>query len=273
MSVVWCNGEIVDELHLKSNERGLMLGDGIFETIAVRAGNAIWLNEHIQRMGNAAAELGIGFSSENVLHAVKMVLKYSQAEAEVLRITLTRGPTARGLAADGTSPSLIITLNPFDRNALPKSVRLATSVIRRNETAPSCRLKTLSYIDAIAAAREVSKRADDALMLNSKGHVASTTIGNIFLLKANVLITPSTSQAILPGIARQKLIHGAAELGLVFEERAVEAKELHVADCVFITNSLRLATPVSSLDGKACRTRDIGFIQGYYENHSKGDTP
>lgn len=271
MSVVWCNGEIVDQLHLKSNERGLMLGDGIFETIAVRAGNPIWLPEHIQRMGDAAAELGIGFSSENIFDAVKAVLKHSQAEAEVLRITLTRGPTLRGLAAEGTTPSLIITLSPFDRSALQKSVRLATSAIRRNETAPSCRLKTLSYIDAIAAAREVSARADDALMLNSKGHVASTTIGNIFLLKANVLSTPSTDQAILPGIARQKLIRGAAELGLIVEERAVEIKELHAADCVFVTNSLRLATPVSSLDGKACGTRDIGFIQGYYEQHSKGD--
>ena len=273
MSVVWCNGEVVDELHLKSNERGLMLGDGIFETIAVRAGNAIWLNEHIQRMGNAAAELGIGFSSDNILEAVKVVLKHSQAKTEVLRITLTRGPSPRGLAAEGTTPSLIITLNPFDRNALPKSVRLATSQIRRNETAPSCRLKTLSYIDAIAAAREVSTRADDALMLNFLGNVASTTIGNVFLLKANVLITPSPDQAILPGIARHKLICGAAELGLIVQERAVEAKELHTADCVFVTNSLRLATPVSSLDGKACGTRDIGFIQGYYEQHSKGDAP
>ena len=273
MSVVWYNGAIVDQLNLQPSDRGLLLGDGIFETVAVRAGKPVWLDEHITRMKHAAMELGLKFSAEQIELAIKAILQESQTETEVLRITLTRGPTARGLAAEGLTSSLVVSLNGFDRKALSQSVRLATSAIRRNEFAPSSRLKTLSYIDAIAAAREVSARADDALMLNTKGNVASTTIGNIFFLKGKSLITASQDQAILPGIARQKLLLGAHNLGLDGEERAVHREELHTADCVFITNSLRLAMPVSSIDDKACGTRDIGLIQAYYEQLAKGDSP
>ena len=272
MSVVWCNGSIVDALNFQPSERGLLLGDGIFETVAVRAGKPVWLADHIERMKSAALELGLQFLADRINGAISSVLQKSQANSEVLRITLTRGPTARGLAAEGSNASLLVSLNAFDRAAQPSSVRLATSAIRRNEFAPSSRLKTLSYIDAVAAAREVSARADDALMLNTKDHVASTTIGNIFLLNGKMLITPSQDQAILPGIARQKLVRNAAALGLIVEEGAVDVKALHESDCVFVTNSLRLATPVSSIDDRLCGTRDIGFIQAYYEHLAKGDT-
>jgi branched-chain amino acid aminotransferase len=268
MSVVWFNGEFVQRLSVDADERGLMLGDGIFETIAVRNGRTVWLKEHLNRMAQASVELGIGFDRKKIERAVAEVLIKSHAAAEVLRITLTRGPTARGLSAEGQTPSLILSLNPFDRSALPKHTRLATSKIRRNQTAPSSRLKTLSYIDEIQAAREVSHLADDALMLNTMGHVASTTIANIFLVKGNLLITPADNQGILQGIARKKLLEATH---LIVESRVVETQELTQADCVFLTNSLRLATPVSEIDGKLCGTRDIGFIHSYYEQISNGD--
>ncbi len=273
MSILWCNGRFVDQLILDPAERGLMLGDGIFETIAVRHARPIWCDEHLTRMQNAAAELGLQYEDAKIRQAVRDVLKKSMSPTEVLRITLTRGPTPRGLNANGSAPSLILSLNPFDRTAQPKSIRLATSTIRRNDTSPASRLKTLSYIDNIAAAREVQPFADDALMLNTQGRVASTPIANIFLLKGKTLITPSSDQAILKGIARQKLLQGAVALGLQAEERAVNPNELKTADCVFLTNSLRLATPVSSIDGKPGETGDISVIQDYYESLSKGEQP
>jgi branched-chain amino acid aminotransferase len=265
MSIVWSNGRFVESLNLDPAERGLMLGDGIFETLAVRDGKAIWLEAHLARMENAAHELGLSFNASDIRFAITATLKRSAQPSEVLRVTLTRGPTARGLAVDGTKPTLVLSLNPFDRSKLPASVRLATSAIRRNAAAPSSQFKTLSYIDAIAAAREVSDRADDALMLNTEENVASTTIANIFLLKGNSLITPAEDQAILPGIARNKLITGAPELGLDVESRLVKIDELLAAEAVFVTNSLRLATTVSSIDGTACGMRSILPINTFLE--------
>ena len=165
---------------------------------------------------------------------------------------------------------LFRSLNPFDLSKLPASVRLATSSVRRNPSAPSSVHKTLSYSDAVFAAREVAGRADDALMLNTQGHVACTTIANIFLLEGKALITPALDQGILAGTARGLLIDGAGEIGLGVQERAVAAAEIPAADAVFLTNALRLATFVSSVDGKNCGNRDIGFINAFLERNQIG---
>jgi branched-chain amino acid aminotransferase len=263
MSVVWFNGEfIAGKLALDPADRGLTLGDGLFETILVVKGKPVWLSDHLERMGDAADELGLGFDAVGIRVGVAAVLEQSSAPQEVLRITLTRGVVpGRALGGIGPSPSLLITLATFDPQAVPKTITLATSRIRRNETAPSSRLKTLSYIDAIAAAREISGRADDALMLNTAGHVASTTIGNLFLLKGKQLLTPAATQGILPGIARAKLLQGAGALGLEAQEAMLTLNDIHAADAVFRTNSLRLVTQVTMLDGKVLGQGSIEFIR------------
>lgn len=250
MSVVWFNGQLVDgSLALDPHDRGFLLGDGIFETVAVLKHKPLWLDEHMQRMAHAALELGIPFHAESLFAGVGEVLMKSQAQCEVLRITLSRGKASRGLAGDGASPSLLITLDGFAPANLFQPCRLKLSTIRRNEFAPSSRLKTLSYVDGIAAAREAASAADDALMLNTAGHVASSTIANIFLLRGGELITPSLDQGILPGITRRILLDHAARFGFTPVERSVSREELGDAEAVFLCNSLRFIRAVTALDG------------------------
>jgi len=262
MSVVWFNGAIVENsLPLDAADRGLTLGDGVFETIAVYNDRAAWLEEHLARMAAAAKELGIGFDELQIRSGIIAALAENKFDVAVMRITLTRGVVMpRALAGFGNAPSLLITLSAFDPTH-PTSITLAVSTIRRNETAPSSRLKTLSYIDNIAAAREVTDRADDALMLNSAGHVACTTIGNLFLIKGDRLITPRADQGILRGVTRAKLLSHAGEMLLKPEETTVSLEDVFLADAVFRTNSLRLATPVTMLEGRTLGTRPIHDIK------------
>ena len=266
MSVVWFNSEFLyDTLPLDPADRGLMLGDGLFETIAVAGGQAIWLNEHIVRLVGSAAALGISADEADLRVSIAKVLKRSNALHEVLRITLTRGVTQRGLAADAHQSSLLISLLPFDPAQQPMGLTLATSIIRRNETAPSSRHKTLSYIDNVAAAREVKGKADDALMLNTAGHVACSTVGNIFILKDGELVTPHDGQGILQGITRAKIFDHAE-----FKARqdVVTVDDLYAADAVFLTNSLRLVTPVTKLDDMALGTQSVQHIKDYLKGLS-----
>jgi branched-chain amino acid aminotransferase len=251
LSAVWFNGKFVGEtLPLDAHDRGFLLGDGVFETVAVINHKPLWLDEHVQRMAHAAAELGIAFNAERTFSGLTEVLEKSAAPCEVLRITLSRGKAARGLAGDGTSPSLLITLDKFAAQNLFQPCRLKVSQVRRNEFAPSSRLKTLSYIDGIAAAREVASEADEALMLNTSGHVASATVANIFMLQGDELVTPSLDQGILPGITRRTLLDHAKKLGLKPVERAVPLEDLVRADAVFLCNSLRFIRPVTTLNGE-----------------------
>jgi branched-chain amino acid aminotransferase len=259
MSRCWFNGALVDgPLAVARAERGLLLGDGLFETILVFNGKPLWGNMHFLRLEASAAELGIPFDRDGLDDALAELLAAAPKSHQVLRVTLTRGSAARGLAADGGSPSLLLTLDPFDPKLMFQPVSLASTAIRRNPASVSSRHKTLSYIDNIAAAREAAaKGAEDALMLNAKGAVACSSIANIFLLKGRTLITPARDQGILTGVMRQALVHSAARLGLTPEERAVKPAEIRKADAVFVSNSLRFIRPVTSLDGKPLAQGDL----------------
>jgi branched-chain amino acid aminotransferase len=130
-------------------------------------------------------------------------------------------------------------------------VKLITAKTRRNEHSPASRHKTLSYMDNILAAREASAAgADDALLLNTRGRIACSTICNLFLLRHGRLITPPESEGVLPGIARQHVIASAPDLGLNCEVRPIEPAELTGDTALFLTNSLRLIRPVTALDGR-----------------------
>jgi branched-chain amino acid aminotransferase len=154
-----------------------------------------------------------------------------------------------------------MTLDGFDAKNMFQPCRLKVSTVRRNESAPSSRLKTLSYIDGIAAAREVASDADDALMLNTHGHVASSTVANIFLLQGNELITPSLNQGILPGITRRVVLENAKRMGIAPVEKAVSLEDLFRADAVFLCNSLRFLRPATTLNGEPLNKRSIDDLR------------
>ncbi len=263
MRRVWFNGEIAaGSIALDPRDRGLLLGDGIFETLLVLNRTPLWANMHLARMEGGAKELGLRFARDAVDDAVAEILQHAPETHQVLRITLTRGGSTRGLGSNGGTPSLLITLDPFDPGLMFQPVTLATSTIRRNPTSPASRLKTLSYIDNIAAAREAAaKGMEDALMLNVPGAAACSTNANLFLMKNGKLITPGRDQGILTGVTRQVVISAASQLGIATEERAVMPDELLAADAVFLTNSLRFIRPVKSLDQQPLAQADLAGLE------------
>lgn len=260
-ATVWFNGALVkDALAFDPSDRGLLLGDGLFETIAVFNRTAIWLGDHLDRLMAGAVALGLPVDRNVITGGIAQVLGQAPAPHGILRITLTRGPGLRGLAAAASRPSLLITVAPWASKMLFAPAMLSTSSIRRNETSAASRLKTLSYIDNIIAAREAAAiQCDDALFLNQRGLVASTTIANIFILRDGWIVTPQTSDGVLAGIARKKLL----ELPHA-EERPVTLTELLAAEAVFLTNSLRLIRPVHSLDGQPLGRNDAA-LGGFFD--------
>jgi branched-chain amino acid aminotransferase len=256
MKRVWFNkGLVTGKLALSAQDRGLTLGDGLFETLAVNKGIALWRFEHIERMRKSALELGIAFPETDIENAID-ALTHRSKDHHVLRLTLTRGEGGRGLAGDISKPTLIGTLQPFDANLRFQPVTLATSKVRRNLHSQSSRMKTTSYIDNILAAREAhAAGVDDALMLNSAGRVSCTSIGNLFLEMAGELVTPSLSEGILPGIMRDAVIRLCRQSGVTVREKQVKPTDLIKADTVFMTNSLRFLRVVTKCDDRRFSSR------------------
>ncbi len=271
MSIVWFNGEIIEgSLPLDPRDRGLLLGDGAFETIAVFNGQAVWLNEHLDRLMAAVSALGLHIERETVAEGVRQTLR---ARHGILRITVTRGPTSRGLGAiEPGRSNLMVTLSPWIRGMLFSPVRLITSSIRRSPDSITSHHKTLSYADNIAAAREASMRsADDALMLNTHGRVACGTVSNVFILERSTLSTPPyTTEGALSGITSRHILGSLAYgLELVSASTGMEPDRLFGADAVFLTNSLRLVRPVAELDGRPISQAAVKTVRAIFDQLSE----
>lgn len=245
MNKIWFDGKLHEgAISLSAGDRGMTLGDGLFETILVLKGVALWRDEHMLRMQSGASQLGIVFPSQEINRAIDALVEKAMTH-HVLRVTLTRGAGGRGLAGSPDKPTFIGTLTDFDPALQFQPMTLLTSRIERNLKSPTSSIKTTSYIDQVMAAREAAEQGfDEALMFNSKGRVACCSVGNIFLVFGNALVTPSLYEGILNGITRNVVLRAAKDAGLKVSERLVRLPDLDQADGMFATNSLRYMRPV-----------------------------
>jgi branched-chain amino acid aminotransferase len=184
------------------------------------------------------------------------VLAATDTDNPILRTTVTRGVSGRGLWPRAPStPTVIVSAIPWNAELCGQPARLVTSAILRNPSSPASRLKTLSYLDNVLAARAAAEReCDDALFLNPAGRIASTTIANVFAVHGNRIATPQARDGAMPGVMRRIVLEGARRLGFDAAEGAIEPADLRTADAVFITNSVRFLRPVVSLDGHPIST-------------------
>ncbi len=255
---VWLNGRLLpqDEAHIAPNDRGLLLADGLFETMLVLNGRIVRLDRHLARLIEGAAVLGIPlpFETRTLRAAARETVEANGllgTQRASVRLTLTRGPGGRGLALPETpEPTVLVTATAV--GPAPRSLSVITSAVRRIATSPASPLKTLNYTDSIVARREADAAdADDALLLSEADGIACASIGNVFVVKDGALTTPPDDGAIRPGIARADVLALAKDLGIRAEEAPVSRGALAAADEVFLTNSLIGACPVTTLDGES----------------------
>lgn len=248
----WYDGQLSDQVQhpFDLTDRGLTLGDGLFDTSLARNGKIFRRDEHLARFKDGAAALGIPLNIEEAARALD-ALAGSIGDG-ALRLTLTRGGGARGLRIpDNPSPVLFGAATAGRGELIFAGVRLASTTIRRNETSPASRIKCLPYLDAILANRETqAKGSDEALFENIAGHVACTATGNLFAVFGRKLVTPPLADGVLAGTTRALILEQAKACGLEPCEESLRLGEWRKADGVFVTNSLRLLAPCSALDGQ-----------------------
>jgi branched-chain amino acid aminotransferase/4-amino-4-deoxychorismate lyase len=242
---------------IPTDDRGLLLGDGLFETILFKAGRPVLWDAHLRRLAGACAVMGLAEPDrERLAEAAAMALAASgldRARAAV-RLSWTAGAGGRGLERPPKpEPRLIAAAAASSR---PESAAvLALSAIRRNESSPASRLKTLSYLDNVLARRDArAAGADEALMLNSRGELAGCAAANLFWLADSRLFTPALECGVLDGIMRAQVMAVAPALGLETVEIRAGVRALDGADAVFITNSLIGLRQAMRLDGRDLRS-------------------
>jgi branched-subunit amino acid aminotransferase/4-amino-4-deoxychorismate lyase len=234
-----------------ADDRGLTLGVGLFETLRVVDGRPAHWAAHLDRMTRGCAALGLPPPDRAACAAAA-----AQALAEAgltagqaaLRLTWTGGSGDRGLAAPSVArPRLLATAARI--GAPPDGVSLATVSVRRNPTSPASRFKTLNYLDNVQARREaVAAGADEALMLDTEGHLACAAAANVFWLEGERLCTPALGCGVLDGIVRGLAIALAPAHGFPVDQVRAPPARLLAGQGGFTTNSLQGAVVVGSID-------------------------
>ncbi len=238
-----------------ADDRGLLLADGLFETLLWSAGGLADFDAHAIRLAAGCAVIGLPAPEVERLRVAALgaveAAGLSSARAAV-RLTWTAGGGGRGLDRPAAlSPRLLARASALGAPAGP--VRLATVDIRRNETSPTARLKSLAYLDNVLARRAArAAGADEALLLNTRGDVACAAAANLFWFDGDTLTTPALSVGVLAGVTRARVLAIAGRLGLAVSEAAAPRTALSAATGLFLTNSLIGVSAVAMLDGRPC---------------------
>jgi len=269
--LIYVNGELFprNEAKISVFDSGYLVGDGIWEAVRLHEDVLVFLDEHLNRLWQAAATVGMDMkmSRQELTDKILHTLKANEMHDGVhVRFMVTRG-TKKTPSQDPrlvlTGPNLVII--PEYKLASPEShdrgVTLFTSTIRRGS--PDYldpRLNCHSKLhEVIALVQALEAGADEALMLDIHGFVSTCNATNFFMVK-NGEVSTSTGQYCMNGITRGKIIKVSNENGIPCHQKNFSLFDVYGADEAFVTGTFGGLTPVVKVDGRVIGTGKLGAM-------------
>lgn len=254
MSIVWLNGELLEETEarLPALDRGVLWGYGLFETMRTYGGRVWAVHEHFERLRRGGEFIDLAVTDADELRTgLEDVLRANDLQDAGVRITMTKGAGPVDPHAEPTGrPNVLVTAWPLaDYTDLYENG--AALVTLPGGARPLAGVKTTSYAVSVVG-RVIAQRAgaDDGLFVSHDGRALEGTGSNLFVARDGRLSTPPLDEAILPGVTRKLVIQVATESGMNVIEEPVDVADVFAADEVFMTSSLREVYPVHSVDGR-----------------------
>lgn len=244
-----------DAPFLHADDLAVVRGDGVFETLLVRAGRARVVESHLSRLVLSAEALGLPAPVlDDWRLAIEMAVDEWGSEKEgALRLVLTRGRES------GDKPTAFVMVGPVaDRVRQVRETGLSVVTLERGYSvdlsarAPWQLLgaKTLSYATNMAALRYAATLgADDVIFVSSEGNVLEGPRSTVVIARDKTLITPPPTQGILMGTTQRALFDVAGSRGFNCRYETLRPADLIVADGVWMVSSVTLAARVHTLDG------------------------
>jgi branched-chain amino acid aminotransferase len=234
---IWLDGRLYDDPRqatIAGTDHGLLVGNGVFETLKVIEQGAFAISRHLNRMSRSAAALGLPPPDHALIReAIAAVLENRDFALGKLRITYTGGRGPLGSEAAYGPPTLMVALAPV--NAAPPLTSIVTAPWRRNERGALTGVKSTSYAENVRGlGYAAALGAGEAIFLNTADHVCEGTGTNIFLVFKDVITTPPLSSGPLAGVTRELIMEWSP-----VEERELTLEEAKRADEVFLTSSMR----------------------------------
>ncbi len=252
MPVTYVNGALLDarDAAVSAFDHGLLAGDGVFETVLLRAGRPFALRRHLERLERSAVALGIEPPGAPTLrNAVADVVGASGVAEGRIRLTVTagRGPlSSRRLPGEQT---VVVAVEPTTAPAASASVVVVPW--RRNERGALAGLKTVSYGENVRALAWAAERGgDEAVFANTEDLLCEGSGSNVFVAIDGTMLTPALSSGCLAGVTRALVLE---RLGGEEADVAIGRFCAEVVEEAFLASSVRGLQPIASIDGAPLR--------------------
>jgi branched-chain amino acid aminotransferase len=260
--LVWIDGELVprDRAKVSVFDSAFLVGDGVWEGLRLVNGRFAHLDRHLDRLFQGAAAIGlqVGRTREELHAALRATVEANGMHDGVhVRLMVSRGTKKTPsqdprLVVGGPTIVIIAEHKTADPDVTRAGIRLATSATRRPppdtlDPKLNCHSKLHEVIALVQALRA---GADEALMLDPHGFVATCNATNFFVVRRGEVWT-STGRYCLNGITRALILEIARDLGLPARERDFSLSEVYDADEAFVTGTFGGLTPVVEVDGRA----------------------
>ena len=259
--LVYLDGRLVAkaEAVVSVFDSGFVLGDGVWEGFRLVRGRIAFLQDHLKRLfdGAKAIALDIGRTPAEIEAALNETVRANQMEDGVhLRLMVTRGPksTPNQDPRNVIGPATLVIAAEYKTpspEAKRGGFRLMTSTFRTSTPDVfDYHLNSHSRLNLIQALLQaIAGGADEALMLDPHGFVASCNSVNFFIVKDNTVVT-STGRFSFKGITRGKILDLCRIHGIAGETRDFTLAETYAADEAFATGTFGGVTPVATVDGR-----------------------
>jgi branched-chain amino acid aminotransferase len=265
------NGELFprDEAKISVFDSGYLVGDGVWEALRLHDGVLVFVEEHLDRLWHGAATIGmkLPMTRRELVASIERTLAANGMHDGVhVRFMVTRGIKK----TPSQDPRLVLTgpnvvIIPEYKQASPAPIRdgislFTTSIRRGSPDYLDPRLNCHSKLhEVMALVQAIEAGADEALMLDIHGFVATCNSTNFFVVKGHEVWT-STGQYCMNGITRGKVLQVARQHGMPALEKNFSLFDVYGADEAFVTGSFGGLTPVVEIDGRVVGTGKPGSI-------------
>jgi branched-chain amino acid aminotransferase len=267
--LVYINGEFFrrQEARISVFDSGFLVGDGVWEGLRLHEGDFAFLEEHLNRLFQGAKAIGleIGMTRQEITAALHETARRNGMTTDVhVRLMVTRGDKKTPsqdprLVVGGPNVVIIAEHKKADPEVKKRGVRLFTSTVRRPppDTLDQ-RLNSHSKLhEVVALLQALEAGADEALMLDPTGAVATCNATNFFVVRRGEVWT-STGHYNLNGITRRMVIELCKSDSIPVSERPFSLTEVYDADEAFVTGTFGGLTPVIGVDGRTIGSGVMG---------------
>ncbi len=263
-------------------DSGFMLGDGVWEGLRVHKGRIAFLDRHLDRLfeGAQAIAMDVGVSREELTRRLYETLDANGMDEGVhVRLMVTRGIRSTPyqdprVIVSGATIVIIPEYKEPDPAVYERGLKLFTVHVRRGDPAvQDQKINSHSKLNCILASIQATQAgADEALMLDPHGFVATCNSTHFFIVRKGELWT-SSGKYCLGGVTRGLVLEIARETGIPAIEKDFSLTDVYGADEAFVTGTFAEIVPVREVDGRKlkCRGPTVERLQKHYTERVERD--